>query len=297
MKLWIQIVESLSLILYASSMKKNHDHRCQFCSHRYRRSWLSLLELSDVLTTMKTCALIWTLSLCLTLEVELTQSRKSQYLLAQWLEERSSQHDVWILVSLITRFEDWFDKWLIDFDVIENFEWLFCKIVRHVEVEVNIILSWILTLLPSFILTVFALRLREFQTFNVIVAIIGSSLIENIEFDILDKELCFIDDCATSSQSWDFSEANETAQALRRRRKSSMSKNSSSNRAWSIFFNERDVFFSISNERLRRFSKDSMNERQRSSSLVMSLSPSPRLFSALFEFSAFVRWISHDAEF
>ncbi len=106
MKLWIQIVKSLSLILYASSMKKNHDHRCWFCSHWYCWSWSSLLELSDVLTTMKTCALIWMLSLCLTLEVELTQFWKSQYLLAQWLKERSSQHDVWILVSLITRFED-----------------------------------------------------------------------------------------------------------------------------------------------------------------------------------------------
>jgi len=162
---------------------------------------------------------------------------------------------------------------------------------------VNIVLSWILTLLSSFILTVFALRLRKSQIFNVIVAIIDSSLIENIEFDILDKELCFIDDCVTSSQSWDFSEANKTAQTLKRRRKSSMLKNLSSNRAWSIFFNEKDVFFLISNKRLQEFSKDSINERQRSFSLVISLSLSSRLFSALFKFSAFIKWISHDAEF
>ncbi len=56
----------------------------------------------------------------------LTQSRKSQYLLAQWLEGRSARHDVQVLVSLIARFQDWFDDRLIesviDFDVIEKFE-------------------------------------------------------------------------------------------------------------------------------------------------------------------------------
>ncbi len=48
---------------------------------------------------------------------------------------------------------------------------------------------------------------------------------------------------------------------------------------------------------LWELSIDSMNEKQKSSSLLMSLSPSPRLFSALIEFSAVIRWISYDAEF
>ncbi len=267
-------------------MKGNHGRRCRFCPHRCRRPRSSLLELSDVLTTIETFALTWKLSLCLTLEVELTQ-----------LEELSGRRDVWILVPLIARFESWFDNWLIDFDIIENFEWLFCKIVRHVEVEVNIALPWILTLLPSFISTVSALRLKKSQTFDVTVAAIGSSLVGSVGFGILDKGLCFTGGCATPSRSWDFSEADEAAQTLERRRKLSMSKNSSLNRAWLIFSSERDVFFSVSNERLRGFSKGSMNERQRSSSLVVPLSPPPRLFSALSEFSAFIRWISHDAGF
>lgn len=77
-----------------------------------------------------------------------------------------------------------------------------------------------------------------------------------------------------------------------------MSRNSSSDRAWSILFSERCVFSSISNVRLRRLSQGSMNERQRPFSLLMSLSPpSSRLFSALSVFSAVIRWFSHYAEF
>ncbi len=48
---------------------------------------------------------------------------------------------------------------------------------------------------------------------------------------------------------------------------------------------------------LWELSIDSMNEKQKSFSLLMSLSSSSRLFSALIEFSAVIRWISYDAEF
>ncbi len=272
-------------------MKRDHDHQ-------YRRLRSSLLELSGVSTTIKTFALIWTLSLC---EIVLTQSRKSQYLLAQWLEERSARHDVRVLVSFIARFQDWFDDRLIesviDFDVIEKFEWTFCKIIRHVETEVNTVLSWILTVLPSFKSIVSALRLRKSQLFSVTVAVIDSSSVESVRFDILHEELCFIDDCAMSSWSWDWSEVNEAVQSPTRERNSSTLRNSSWHRTWSIFFNEIDVLFSILNKRLWELSIDSMNEKQKSFSLLISLSSSSRLFSALIEFSAVIRWISHDAEF
>ncbi len=300
-ELWIQLVESRSSLFYASSMKKDHDHRCWFCSHRYCRLRSSLLELSGVPTTIETFALTWTLSLCLTLEIVLTQSRKSQYLLAQWLEERSARHDVQVLVSLIARFHDWFDDRLIesviDFDVIEKFKWTFCKIIRHVEAEVNTVLPWILTLLSSFKSIVSVLRLRKSQLFSVIVAVIDSSSVESVRFDILHEELCFIDDCAMPSWSWEWSEANEVVQSSAKRRNSSTLRNSSWDKAWSIFCSEIDVLFSISDERLWELSIDSMNEKQKFSSILMSLSSPPRLFPVLLKFSAVIRWISHDAEF
>ncbi len=71
--------------------------------------------------------------------------------------------------------------------------------IRYVEVEVNIVLSCILTLLPSFKSIVYALRLWEFQISGVIIVVIDSSSVESVGFDILDEELCFIDDCAASS--------------------------------------------------------------------------------------------------
>jgi len=55
-----------------------------------------------------------------------TQSRKSQYLLAQWLGGRSARHDVRVLVPPIARFQDLFDDRLIESvigsDVIEKSE-------------------------------------------------------------------------------------------------------------------------------------------------------------------------------
>jgi len=71
--------------------------------------------------------------------------------------------------------------------------------MRYVEVEVNIALSCILTLLPSSKSIVYALRLWESQISDVAIAAIGSSLVGSVEFDILDEGLCFTDDCATPS--------------------------------------------------------------------------------------------------
>ncbi len=152
-------------------------------------------------------------------------------------------------------------------------------------------------MLSSFKSIVSVLRLRKFQLFSVIVAVIDSSSVESVRFDILHEELCFIDDYATSSWSWDWSEVNEIVQSSTKERNSSTLRNSSWHRTWSIFFDEIDVLFSISNKRLWRLSIDSMNEKQKSFSLLMSLSSLSRLFSALIEFSAVIRWISHDAEF
>ncbi len=275
-------------------MKEDHDHQ-------YRRLRSSLLELSGVPTTIETSALTWTLSLCLTLGIVPTQSRKSQYLLAQWLGERSARHVVRVLVPPIARFQGWFDDRLIESviasDVIGKFEWTFCKIIRHVETEVNTVLPWILTLLPSSKSIVTDLRLKKSQLSSVTVAVIGSSSVESVRFGILHEELCFTDDCATPPWSWDWSEANEAVQSSARGRNSSTLRNSSWDRTWSIFSGEIDVLFSISDEMLWGLSIDSMNGKQKSSSLLMSLSPSPRLFPALIEFSAVIRWISHDAGF
>ena len=165
---------------------------------------------------------------------------------------------------------------------METSGWVFCKIIRHVEVEVNIALPWISTLPPSSKPTVSALHLWKSQISGVIITAIGPSSVESVEFDILDEGLCFIGDCVTPPWGWNWSEDNEAVQA-------SMSRNSSSDKAWSIFSSERGLFLSASNERLWELSKDSMNERQRSSSLMMSLSPPPRLFPAVSEFSASVR--------
>jgi len=57
------------------------------------------------------------------------------------------------------------------------------------------------------------------------------------------------------------------------------------------------VLFSVSDERLWGLSIGSMDGKQKSSSLLVPLSPPPRLFPALIEFSAVIRWISHDAGF
>lgn len=145
-------------------------------------------------------------------------------------------------------------------DVVENFRWAFCKIIKHVEVEVNIVVLRILTLSSSCKSTVSVLRLKEFKIFVLIIATINSSSTESIEFDILGEELCFIDHCATSSWKWGYS----AVQTETRSRTSSMSRNSSSERPWFKFFNEWNVFFSVSKERLQRLSKSSMNGKQRS---------------------------------
>ncbi len=152
-------------------------------------------------------------------------------------------------------------------------------------------------MLSSFKSIVSVLRLRKSQLFSVIVAVIDSSSVESVRFNILHEELCFIDDCAMSFWSWDWSEVNEIIQNSTKKRNSLTLRNSSWHKIWSIFFDEIDVLFSISNKRLWELSIDSMNEKQKSFSLLMSLSSSSRLFSALIEFSAVIRWISHDAEF
>ncbi len=167
---------------------------------------------------------------------------------------------------------------------MKNSGWAFCKIIRHVdvEVEVSIALPWIPTLPPSSKPTVSALRLWESQISGVAIAAIGPSSVGSIGFDILDEGLCFTGCCAIPPWRWNWSEANEAVQA-------SMSRNSSSDRAWSIFSSRRGVFLSASDERLWWFPKDSMDGRQRSPSLLVSRSPPPRLFPAVSEISASVR--------
>ena len=49
------------------------------------------------------------------------------------------------------------------------------------------------------------------------------------------------------------------------------------------------MLFSVSDERLWGLSIGSMDEKQKSSSLLMPLSPPPRLFPALIEYSAVIR--------
>ncbi len=68
--------------------------------------------------------------------------------------------------------------------------------IRYVEVEVNIVLPCILTLLPSSKPIVYALRLWESQISGVTIAAIGPSSVGSVGFDILDEGLCFTDGCA-----------------------------------------------------------------------------------------------------
>ncbi len=71
--------------------------------------------------------------------------------------------------------------------------------------------------------------------------------------------------------------------------------------AFLCFFNEERSWSSMlilfSSIWLWEFSINSMNEKQKSFSLLMLLSLLSRLFSTLIEFSAVIRWISYDAEF